>query len=131
MSMSDPIADMLTRIRNATLVKKSRVSVPASRIKAAIAEALKAEGYIDDFEFAGDGAKRELQLRLKYFRGRPVIEEITRVSSPGCRIYARSDDLPSVRGGLGVALISTSKGVLTDQAARRAGVGGEVLCTVF
>jgi len=129
--MSDPIADMLTRIRNASQVKKTRVSVPASRIKAAIAEALKAEGYIDDFEAAGEGADARITMRLKYFRGKPVIEEITRVSSPGCRIYAGSGELPSVRGGLGVALISTSKGVLTDQAARREGVGGEVLCTVF
>lgn len=131
MSMSDPIADMLTRIRNASQVKKTQVSVPASRIKAAIAEALKAEGYIDDFEAAGEGAEARITMRLKYFRGKPVIEEITRVSSPGCRIYAGSGELPSVRGGLGVALISTSKGVLTDQAARREGVGGEVLCTVF
>jgi len=129
--MSDPIADMLTRIRNASQVKKTQVSVPASRIKAAIAEALKAEGYIDDFESAGEGADARITMRLKYFRGKPVIEEITRVSSPGCRIYAGSGELPSVRGGLGVALISTSKGVLTDQAARREGVGGEVLCTVF
>jgi len=131
MSMSDPIADMLTRIRNAGLVKKPHVSVPASRIKAAIAEVLKAEGYIADFEAAGEGVKRALELRLKYFRGRPVIEEIARVSRPGCRVYVGRDEVPLVRGGLGVALISTSKGVLTDQAARRAGVGGEVLCTVF
>ncbi|MDD9856607.1 MAG: 30S ribosomal protein S8 [Gammaproteobacteria bacterium] len=131
MSMSDPIADMLTRIRNASMVSKTHVSVPASRIKAAIAAVLKQEGYIDDFETVGSGAGSRLEMRLKYFKGSPVIEEITRVSTPGCRIYARSDDLPSVRGGLGVALISTSKGVMTDQSARRERVGGEVLCTVF
>lgn len=131
MSMSDPIADMLTRIRNASQVGKKSVSVPASRIKSAIAEVLKAEGYIDNFETAGDGVNLSLELRLKYFRGKPVIEEIARVSRPGCRIYAGGGELPSVRGGLGVALISTSKGVLTDKTARREGVGGEVLCTVF
>jgi len=129
--MSDPIADMLTRIRNASQVGKARVALPASRIKFAIAEVLKAEGYIDDFETAGDGAKRQLELRLKYFRGQPVIEEIARVSRPGCRVYVGGDELPLVRGGLGVALISTSKGVITDKTARREGVGGEVLCTVF
>lgn len=131
MSMSDPIADMLTRLRNGARANKARVTMPASRMKAAIAAALSREGYIAGFESRGIGAARQLEVRLKYHQGSPVIEEITRVSKPGCRIYARGDALPSVRGGLGVALISTSKGVLTDRAARQLGVGGEVLCTVF
>ncbi len=131
MSMSDPIADMLTRIRNASQAGKTSVSMPASGIKAAIAAVLKAEGYITDFERAEVAGKPGLEVTLKYFQGAPVIEEIKRISKPGCRIYAHSDDLPSVRNGLGVALISTSKGVMTDKSARQQQVGGEVLCTVF
>lgn len=131
MSMSDPIADMLTRIRNGSQASKASVSMPASGAKSAIAAVLKEEGYIVDFEVSGAGAGKSLEVRLKYYKGNPVIEEINRISAPGCRIYARSDDLPSVRGGLGVALISTSKGVMTDKSARRLQIGGEVLCTVF
>ena len=131
MSMSDPIADMLTRIRNGSRANKESVSMPASGTKAAIAAVLQAEGYIKGFEERGDGPGKSLEVRLKYYQGNPVIEEINRISTPGCRIYAHSDELPSVRNGLGVALISTSKGVMTDRAARRRQVGGEVLCTVF
>lgn len=131
MSMSDPIADMLTRIRNGSQAGKESVSMPASVSKAAIAGVLQDEGYIKGFEVRGDGTGKSLEVRLKYFQGNPVIEEINRISTPGCRIYARSDDLPSVRNGLGVALISTSKGVMTDKSARRQQVGGEVICTVF
>ncbi len=136
MSMSDPIADMLTRIRNASRVGKTSVSMPASTRKSAIAAVLKEEGYIKEFTLHGAddtaaAADKRLEVHLKYFQGGPVIEEIDRVSTPGCRVYARSDDLPSVRNGLGVALISTSKGVMTDKSARRQGIGGEVICTVF
>ncbi|MGI9311274.1 MAG: 30S ribosomal protein S8 [bacterium] len=131
MSMSDPIADMLTRIRNGAQANKPSVAMPASKAKAAIAAVLRDEGYIAGFEVSGDGAARTLEVRLKYFQGRPVIEELKRVSTPGCRIYARGDQLPSVRNGLGVALVSTSKGVMTDKSARRSGLGGEVVCTVF
>lgn len=131
MSMSDPIADMLTRIRNGSRIGKESVSMPASGTKAAIADVLRDEGYIKGFEVRGDGAGKCLEVQLKYFQGNPVIEEIRRISTPGCRIYARSGDLPSVRNGLGVALISTSEGVMTDKSARKRRVGGEVLCTVF
>ncbi len=131
MSMSDPIADMLTRIRNGSRAKQTSVSMPASRIKSAIAEVLRDEGYIADFAERDGDVHKTLEVQLKYFEGASVIEEIIRVSRPGCRIYARSDELPSVRNGLGVALISTSKGVMTDKSARRRQVGGEVLCTVF
>ena len=131
MTMTDPISDMLTRIRNGASAKKPAVTMPASRIKLAIATALKDEGYIADFATSGSGAKRELEVQLKYYEGNSVIEEIDRISKPGCRIYVHSDELPSVRNGLGVALISTSKGVMTDKAARRLQIGGEVLCTVY
>ncbi|CAJ2376154.1 MAG: 30S ribosomal protein S8 [Gammaproteobacteria bacterium] len=131
MSMSDPIADMLTRIRNGSRAGMAGVSMPASRAKAAVAEVLRDEGYIAGFRVEGDGARRRLNVELKYFEGAPVIEEIRRVSSPGCRVYARSGELPSVRGGLGVALVSTSKGVMSDKSARERQLGGEVLCTVF
>lgn len=130
MSMQDPIADMLTRVRNAQHRHKTRVSMPSSRIKTAIAKVLKEEGYIDDYSVAGD-VKPELTLELRYFEGAPVIEEIQRVSRPGLRIYRDRGGLPKVRGGLGVAIVSTNRGVMTDAAARQAGVGGEVLCTVF
>lgn len=130
MSMQDPLADMLTRIRNAQMAEHATVSMPASRIKAAVARVLRDEGFIADFRIEGD-SKPQLGVELKYFEGKPVIEEIKRVSRPGLRRYAATDALPKVNGGLGVAIISTNKGVMTDRAARAAGVGGEVLCTVF
>ena len=130
MSMQDPIADMLTRIRNSLQVGKKSVTMPASKLKKAVAQVLKDEGYITDFSVS-DEAKTTLTLQLKYFEGRPVIAELARQSRPGLRHYAGKEDLPKVRGGLGVAIVSTSKGVMTDRAARAAGVGGEVLCTVF
>lgn len=130
MSMQDTLADMLTRIRNAQMSAKKSVAMPSAKLKVAVAQVLKDEGYITDFSVA-DGAKSELTLVLKYFEGKPVIESITRYSRPGLRQYSGSDKLPSIRGGLGVAIVSTSKGVMTDRAARAAGIGGEVLCTVF
>ena len=130
MSMSDPIADMLTRIRNAQMVEKASVRMPASKLKAAIAQVLADEGYIDGFEVLRDGAKADLQIALKYYAGRPVIERIERVSRPGLRVYRGRDGIPQVMNGLGVAIVSTPKGVMTDRKARQAGVGGEVLCYV-
>ncbi len=131
MSMQDPIADMLTRIRNGGKAMKASVSMPHSGKKVAIATALKEQGFIKGFSASSEGVKSELTVDLKYFQGAPVIEELVRISTPGRRVYAASDNLPSIYGGLGVALISTSKGVLTDKAAREAGVGGEVICSVF
>ncbi|MBZ0068184.1 MAG: 30S ribosomal protein S8 [Thiobacillus sp.] len=130
MSMSDPIADMLTRIRNAQSVEKAAVTMPSSKVKVAIAKVLKDEGYIEDFAIRGEAAKPELELQLKYYAGRPVIERIERVSKPGLRIYKGAEDLPRVMNGLGVAIVSTSSGVMTDRHARAKGVGGEVLCVV-
>ena len=130
MSMSDPIADMLTRIRNAQMVGHSEVSIPASRLKTSIAQVLKDEGYIEDFALRDSGAKKELRIGLKYYAGRPVIERLERVSKPGLRVYKGRDDIPRVLNGLGVAIISTSRGVMTDRKARADGVGGEVLCIV-
>ena len=130
MSMSDPIADMLTRIRNAQSVQKAVVSMPSSKVKVAIAQVLKDEGYIDGYQVKPEGAKSELQVALKYYAGKPVIERIERVSRPGLRVYKGSDDLPRVMNGLGVAIVSTPKGVMTDRAARAARAGGEVLCVV-
>lgn len=130
MSMSDPIADMLTRIRNAQMVEKATVGMPSSKVKVAIAQVLKDEGYIDGFNVSTEGGKSELQLQLKYYAGRPVIERIERVSKPGLRIYKGAEDLPRVMNGLGVAIVSTSSGVMTDRRARAQGVGGEVLCVV-
>ncbi|GLT23033.1 MULTISPECIES: 30S ribosomal protein S8 [Zoogloea] len=130
MSMSDPIADMLTRIRNAQQAQKSSVAMPSSKLKVAIAKVLKSEGYIDDFVVNQAEGKAELGLSLKYYAGRPVIERIERVSRPGLRVYKGRDDLPRVMNGLGVAIVSTPKGVMTDRAARAAGAGGEVLCIV-
>jgi small subunit ribosomal protein S8 len=130
MSMSDPIADMLTRIRNAQMVEKSVVSMPASKLKTAIAQVLKDEGYIDGFQVKTADGKSELEIALKYYAGRPVIERIERVSKPGLRIYRGRDALPQVMNGLGVAIVTTPKGVMTDRKARAAGVGGEVLCYV-
>ena len=130
MSMSDPIADMLTRIRNAQGVEKVDVTMPASKLQVAIAEVLKDEGYIDGFVIRTDGAKSELEISLKYYAGKPVIERIERVSRPGLRIYKGRDAIPSVQNGLGVAIVTTPKGVMTDRKARQTGVGGEVLCYV-
>ena len=131
MSMSDPIADMLTRIRNGLQARKVSVSMPASNTKAAIAKVLEEEGYIKGFEVSGEGASRAMTVELKYFQGEAVIEEIQRVSLPSCRVYSSCSDLPTVKDGLGVALVSTSKGVMTDRAARAQGIGGEIVCTVF
>ena len=131
MSMSDPIADMLTRIRNAQIMEKVSVAMPSSKLKVAIAKVLKDEGYVEDFSVRDlQGGKSDLVIGLKYHAGRPVIERIERVSRPGLRIYRGSGDLPKVMGGLGVSIVSTSKGVMTDKKARAAGVGGEVLCVV-
>jgi len=130
MSMSDPIADMLTRIRNAQSVEKPVVSMPSSKLKIAIAQVLKDEGYIDGFAVKAEGAKSELEISLKYYAGRPVIERIERVSRPGLRIYRGRDAIPQVMNGLGVAIVTTPKGVMTDRKARQTGVGGEVLCYV-
>ena len=130
MSMSDPIADMLTRIRNAQRTNKTTVSMPASKVKGAIANVLKDEGYIDDFNVQNNDGKPVLNISLKYYAGRPVIEKIERVSKPGLRIYKGSQNLPKVMNGLGVTIVSTSKGVMTDRKAQAAGIGGEVLCIV-
>lgn len=131
MSMSDPIADLLTRIRNAQMAGKPTVVSPSSKIKTAILDVLKQEGYIAGYSISSDVVKPELTIDLKYYNGRPVIEELHRGSSPGLRNYKGKDELPKVRAGLGIAILSTNKGVMTDKAARSAGVGGEVLCTVF
>jgi small subunit ribosomal protein S8 len=131
MSMTDPIADMLTRIRNAQVMGKPSVSMPASRMKLAIAELLKEEGYVEDVAMADVGpGKRVLNIKLKYFQGRPVIEKLQRVSRPGLRIYRGKDALPKVLGGLGIAIVSTAKGLMTDARAREQGVGGEIICLV-
>ncbi len=130
MSLQDPVADMLTRIRNAHHRNKMEVGMPSSGIKVSIAKVLKDEGYIVDFRVS-DEAKPSLILNLKYFEGKPVIAEIDRFSKPSLRQYCGKNDLPKVRGGLGVAIVSTSKGVMTDRSARAAGIGGEILCTVF
>ncbi|HHW1581779.1 TPA: 30S ribosomal protein S8 [Pseudomonas aeruginosa] len=130
MSMQDPLADMLTRIRNAQMAEKTVVSMPSSKLKAVVAKVLKDEGYIADFQISSE-VKPQLSIELKYFEGKPVIEEVKRISRPGLRQYKSVEQLPKVRGGLGVSIVSTNKGVMTDRAARAAGVGGEVLCTVF
>jgi small subunit ribosomal protein S8 len=128
--MSDPIADMLTRIRNAQQAEKTSVAMPSSKIKVAIASVLKDEGYIEDFLVQDNSGKPKLEIGLKYYAGRPVIERLERVSRPGLRIYRPSRDIPQVLNGLGVAIVSTSRGVMTDRKARATGVGGEVLCIV-
>lgn len=130
MTMQDPISDLLTRIRNAQMAGHDSVAIPNSNIKRGILKVLEDEGFINGFS-ATDEVKSELHVQLKYHNGAPVIEEIDRISRPGLRIYKESADLPQVRGGLGVAIVSTNKGVMTDKKARAAGVGGEVLCTVF
>lgn len=130
MSMSDPIADMLTRIRNAQMMEKGSVRMPSSKLKAAIAKVLQDEGYIDGYRVATVDGKPEMEVSLKYYAGTPVIDKIERISRPGLRIYKGRDDLPRVMNGLGVAIVSTSQGVMTDRKARSLGVGGEVLCVV-
>ena len=130
MTMTDPISDMLTRIRNGQKARKVSVSMPASKAKEAVAKVLKDEGYITDFATDGEGAARKLNVELKYFEGVPVIESIQRASRPGLRIYRGKDDLPKVLGGLGVAIVSTSAGVMSDAQAREKGIGGEVICVV-
>ena len=130
MTMTDPISDMLTRIRNGQKARKTSVSMPASKAKEAVASVLKEEGYITDFAVGGEGASKELSVELKYFEGVPVIEKIQRASRPGLRIYRGNDELPKVLGGLGVAIVSTSAGVMSDRKAREQGIGGEVLCIV-
>ncbi len=130
MSMTDPIADMLTRIRNAQACKKTTVAFPSSKLKSAIAEVLRDEGYIDGFVVKSNGGKPEIEIALRYYAGQPVIEKIERVSRPGLRVYRGVHDMPKVMNGLGVAIVSTPKGVMTDRKARASGVGGEVLCIV-
>ncbi|MFK7829028.1 MAG: 30S ribosomal protein S8 [Congregibacter sp.] len=131
MSMQDPMSDMLTRIRNAQMAGKTSIEMPGSKLKVAVAKVLEDEGYIAGFEARMDGVKPRLHMELKYHDGKPVIAEIDRISKPSLRRYSAKDELPTVRGGLGIAIVSTSRGVMTDRAARAAGVGGEVLCTVF
>ena len=130
MSMSDPIADMLTRIRNAQMVEKPTVVMPASKLKIAIAQVLKDEGYVDGFVIGGEAGKPQLEISLKYYAGKPVIERIERVSRPGLRVYKGRHDIPNVMNGLGVAIVTTPRGVMTDRKARQVGIGGEVLCYV-
>lgn len=130
MSMSDPIADMLTRVRNAQMVNKAAVSMPSSKVKSAIASVLKDEGYVEDFAVTEENGKKTLTIQLKYYAGRPVIESIQRVSKPGLRVYKGSQEIPKVMNGLGVTILSTSKGVMTDRKAQAAGIGGELLCIV-
>ena len=130
MTMTDPISDMLTRIRNSQKARKVSVSMPASSAKEAVARVLKDEGYITDYSVSGEGATKELSVELKYFEGMPVIESIKRASRPGLRIYRGKESLPKVLGGLGVAIVSTSAGVMSDREAREKGIGGEVICIV-
>ena len=131
MSMSDPISDMLTRIRNAQMAEKNTVVMPSSKLKVAIAVVLKEEGYVDGFNvIKGEGGKATLEISLKYYSGRPVIEKIQRISRPGLRIYKGSGDIPKVMNGLGIAIVSTSRGLMTGRKARANGIGGEVLCVV-
>jgi len=130
MSMQDTLADMFTRIRNAQMAEKQTVTMPSSKMKLSVLEVLKSEGFVGEFSTTGD-VKPDITVELKYFEGKPVIEEIKRISRPGLRQFKGTDELPSIRGGLGVSIISTSQGVMTDRAARSAGIGGEVICTVF
>lgn len=130
MSMSDPIADMLTRIRNAQMAGHAEVKVASSKLKKALLDVMQKEGYIEGYEIADNAGKPELVVKLKYFQGKPVIEEVKRISRPGLRVYKKKDELPKVMGGLGIVIVSTSKGVMTDHEARKKGLGGEVVCTV-
>jgi small subunit ribosomal protein S8 len=131
MSMQDPISDMLTRVRNAQARAKREVSMPASRKKAAVAEVLKKEGYINDYRVEGEGAARQLKIELKYYRGKPVIAHVRRESRPGLRVYRGKDELPTIVGGLGIAIVSTSRGLMTDREARAQGIGGEIVCSLY
>jgi len=130
MSMQDTLADMITRVRNAHMADKESVTMPSSKLKVAVAQVLKDEGYVTDLSVT-EGPKPELTITLKYYEGKPVIEKIVRISKPSLRVYKGSSNLPSIEGGLGVAIVTTSHGVMTDRAARAAGIGGEVICTVF
>ncbi len=130
MSMSDPISDMLTRIRNAQMAEKTNVRMPSSKLKVAIAQVLQDEGYVEGYNVSSVGGKPTLEIGLKYYAGRPVIEKIQRVSRPGLRMYKGCDDIPNVMNGLGIAIVSTSKGLMTDRKARTNGIGGEILCIV-
>ena len=130
MSMQDTLADMFTRIRNAQMAAKAEVMIPSSRAKEAIAKVLQDEGYIAGYSVGGDDKKPELSIELKYFEGRPVIETIKRISSPGLRIYRGANDIPQVKDGLGILIVSTNKGFMTDRAARQANIGGELVCEV-
>ena len=131
MSMQDPVADMLTRIRNGQMAEKKAVTMPSSTLKVAILKVLQEEGYVAGFDVKAEGGKSTVTVELKYFNGKPVIETVKRISTPGLRIYKAANDLPKVNGGLGVSIVSTSKGVMTDRAARAQGIGGEVICNVF
>lgn len=131
MSMQDPVADMLTRIRNGQMAEKKSVTMPSSTLKVAILKVLQEEGYIAGFDVKSENGKSTVTVELKYFNGKPVIETVKRISTPGLRIYKAANDLPKVNGGLGVSIVSTSKGVMTDRAARAQGIGGEVICNVF
>jgi small subunit ribosomal protein S8 len=132
MTMTDPVADMLTRIRNANTAGHQTVEIPASKMKKSIASILKEEGYIDDFEFVDDGKQGVIKIKMKYAPGKTrVISELRRISKPGLKVYVKADDVPRVLGGLGIAIISTSKGIISDKDARRIGVGGEVVCYVW
>ena len=131
MSMTDPIADMLTRIRNGLQAEKATVTMPSSKVKASIAEVLQSEGYILGYEIHQKDTKSDLEITLKYYEGEPVIESLIRISKPGRRVYQHAEKLPAVNGGLGIAIVSTSKGLMTERAARKAGVGGELICTVY
>jgi small subunit ribosomal protein S8 len=131
MSMQDPISDMLTRLRNGQARAKREVAMPASRQKAAVAEVLKNEGYIGGYRVEGEGAGKTLVVELKYYQGRPVIEHVKRISRPGLRVYRAKDELPSIVGGLGVAIVSTSRGLMSDREARAQGIGGEVICALY
>jgi small subunit ribosomal protein S8 len=131
MSMQDPIADMLTRLRNGQARAKREVAMPASAKKTAIAAVLKSEGFVENYRTEGEGVKKQLVVELKYYQGKPVIERIKRVSRPGLRVYRTNDKLPTVVGGLGVAIISTSRGLMSDRQARAQGIGGEVICSIY
>ena len=131
MSMQDTLADMFTRIRNAQMARKVSVDIPSSNAKVAIAKVLKDEGYIADYKVGGDEKKPQLQVELRYFEGQPVIERIGRVSTPGLRIYKPASEIPKVNGGLGIMVVSTSQGIMTDRDARKANIGGELICEVF
>jgi small subunit ribosomal protein S8 len=130
MSMQDPVSDMLASVRNAQAIGIKEIQMPASRLKSAVLSVLKSEGYIENFEEIAQGKKKIVKITLKYYQGKPVIEKMRRVSTPGCRVYRSCDELPVVRGGLGIAIVSTPKGLMSDRVARSERVGGEIICTV-